>query len=289
MERTKKRPAAEELTAAAYLQQHYTLPGTLPALPLPDEEYTEAWREADGTAALDFLSDVFGLPVHLFPWRAADAIQIRFTTTLAGRLPVITTAGHSDFCSMEALVNGRETAALYPSTVNAFTIQARAEAVFRHRIVLLNRAPYSNVPAEAIGLGTEDWLRRSQALRMRHECAHYETLRIFGDMKNHALDEIAADAMGQIAAFGDFDADRQRLFFGLKRGGDICTGRLSFYCRNVAEKERPQIYRAVDEVLDITAADVREQKAKGVSEIGILRSLLGQSIAAKRKSTDLVH
>lgn len=280
-ERTRR---AGMMTANDYLEQHYTVPETLPALPLADEAFAGAWQEAEGRKALDFLSDALGLPAQHFPWIAADAVEIRFAATLAGRLPVITTACHPDFCFMEALVDGREDAAAYPPTVNAFTIQAKAEAILRHRVILLNRAPYSNIPAEALGLDGDDWLRRSQALRMRHECAHYETLRIFGNMKNHALDEIAADAMGQIAAFGDFDADRQRLFFGLKRGEDGCTGRLSFYCKSVTEDERPEIYRAVDEVLDVVAADVREQMAKGASEIEILRSIVGKSIAEKRKT-----
>ncbi|MBO5515116.1 MAG: hypothetical protein J5963_03340 [Schwartzia sp.] len=271
----------EKVTVSAYLAQHYALPDELPPLPLPDEPFVKMWREADGADALAFLADAFGLSSLDFPWQAMDAIHIRFAVTLAGRLPVVTTASHADFSFMEALVNGRDKASAYPPTVNAFTIEARAKAIYRHRVILLNRAPYSNVPAEVVGLADDDWLRRSQALRTRHECVHYETLRIFGKMKNHALDEIAADAMGQIAAFGNFDADRQRLFFGLKCGEGTCTGRLSFYCQNVKEEERPQVYRAVDEVLDAVAADIREQTAKGVPEIEILQSLLGQSITRK--------
>jgi hypothetical protein len=69
-------------------------------------------------------------------------------------------------------------------------------------------------------------------------------------MQNHALDEIVADAMGQLAAFGNFSAARQRLFFGLEQSTGRCTGRLSFYCLNVLPWERVEVYRAVDATLD---------------------------------------
>ena len=102
-----------------------------------------------------------------------------------------------------------------------------------------------------LGLDEEEWIERSCRLRLAHECAHYETLRLFGGMQNHALDEIVADAMGQLAAFGNFSAARQRLFFGLEQGTGRCTGRLSFYCRNVLPWERTEVYRAVDATLGI--------------------------------------
>ena len=46
-----------------------------------------------------------------------------------------------------------------------------------------------------LSLTSDEWLKKSYKLRLRHEAAHYETLRILGGMKNHALDEILADLM----------------------------------------------------------------------------------------------
>jgi len=113
-------------------------------------------------------------------------------------------------------------------------------------------------------------------LRLRHEAAHYETLRILGGMKNHALDEILADALGQIAAFGNFSAARQRLFFGLN--GDKCTGRLQFYCQKVLENKRLLIYQAVDRVLDTVEEKISDALNENLSEKDILYMLSGQSI-----------
>ena len=187
----------------------------------------------------------------MFPLQQEETLRILFAETLGGRLPVIVPGNRDDFLRVEALLNGREDLADFPVTVNAFTMQARAKNIRNHRVILLGQAPYSNVPANLLGLDEEEWIERSCRLRFAHECAHYETLRLFGGMQNHALDEIVADAMGQLAAFGNFSAARQRLFFGLEQGTGRCTGRLSFYCRNVLPWERTEVYRAVDATLGI--------------------------------------
>ena len=273
--------APENISAEAYLKHRYEIPGKMPELPLADEPFVASWRETEGQEVLDFLSKDFELPVSGFPWENIGALNISFAESLGGRLPVIATESHSDFRAMEALLNGRKKPQAYPPTVNAFTMQTRAKPIHRHRVLLLNYGPYSNIPAETMGISEEDWLIRSHRLRLRHECAHYETLRLFDDMKNHALDEIMADAMGQIAAFGNFDADRQRAFFGLTKGKDACTGRLSFYCRDVAEEERPKVYRAVDRVLDAVAEELDRLLARKAGDMELLEALAGKSIAER--------
>ncbi len=267
------------LSADEYLSRRYEiLENISESVPMKDEDFITRWICAPGMPVLDFLEERFGLPVNIYPWHDKNSITITMAQSLGGKLPVIGTSNHDDFCNMTSMLNGKETVQEYPLTVNAFTMQAKAKSIYRHRLLLLNRAPYSNVPAERIGLSTDDWLDRSYRLRLRHECVHYETLRIFGDMKNHVLDEIAADTMGQIAAFGHFDADKQRLFFGLERGKDICTGRLSFYCQKVDPDERSMIYRVIDEVLDGVEAEVNELLKEDVAPLALLGILLGRSI-----------
>lgn len=268
-------------SAAEYLKHCYKIPDSLPELPLADEPFVASWQETDGQGVLDFLSKGFGLPADAFPWKNIGALKISFVESLGGRLPVIAMESHADFRHMEALLNGRKKPQIFPPTVNAFTMQTRAKPIYRHRVLLLNYAPYSNIPAETMGLSPSDWLTRSHCLRLRHECAHYETLRIFGGMQNHALDEIMADALGQIAAFGNFDADRQRIFFGLTKGKDTCMGRLSFYCKKVAEEEHGKIYCAVDRVLDAVAKELDGLLARKAGDMELLSALAGTSIAER--------
>ena len=238
-----------------YLNHCYTIPETPPVLPLPDEGFAAAWKGVKGEAAQDFLTEITGRELP-FPLQEKEALSIFFTATLGGRLPVVVTGNHEDFRCLEALLNGRNNLTDLPVTVNAFTLRTQAEKISGHRLILLGQAPYSNVPAQRLGLEEEDWLRRSFRLRLAHECAHYETLRLFGDMKNNALDEILADALGQLAAFGSFSAERQRLFFGLEPRTGICTGRLSFYCRGMLPWDKKVVYRAVDAVLDGIEAEI---------------------------------
>lgn len=261
------------MTATEYLAHSYELPKKFPEMPLADEEFISAWSVKENFNVLGFLSQEFGLLTEKFDWKNVAALKIEFKQTLGGRLPIISTANHDDFCQMVALLTGCELKK-YPLTVNAFTIPCRAEKIYRHRVILLNAAPYSNIAAEKIGLSVEEWLKKSYLIRLRHELAHYETVRLLGGMKNHALDEILADCLGQMAAFGEFSANMQRIFFGLEKGGSKCDGRLNFYCQKVLPDELPKIYRAVDEYLDKV-----EQMTKNESnEFEIFKILASQAI-----------
>lgn len=270
-----------QMRADEYLEYCYPLPEKKQLLRTGDESFTAFWKEAKGSDVLRFLAENVSLAVYCFTFKNTDALRIFFAETLGGRLPVIVTGNHADFCSMEAVLNGRRKAADYPLTVNAFTIEARAPKIFRHKVILLGSAPYSNIPADRLGLEETDWLERSYRLRLAHECTHYETLRLFGDMRNHALDEIAADVFGQLAAFGDFSAARQRLFFGLEPGRDNCTGRLAFYCQNVVPEERPAVYHAVDAVLADVEREVTSLLSQKKQKCDILQQLLCVSIAER--------
>ena len=270
-------------TAQEYLTRRYTVPVEPAVLPMPDEPFIALWKEAAGEDVLKFLADSFKLPVSSFQFQKPEALKIQLQATAGGRLPVIYTGCHDDFCSMEALVNGHSDIEDLPLTVNAFTIVAKAPELNNHRLILLGSAPYSNVPASDLGLDEDDWLERSTALRLAHECTHYETLRLFGDMKNHALDEIMADTMGQLAAFGSFSAQRQRLFFGLGPGGETCTGRLTFYCRRVIPWDRPEVYKAVDKALDAVETEIANLCKEGASHYTLLAHLAGKSIAELNK------
>mgnify|MGYP006873037408 CR=1 FL=1 len=265
------------LTAKEYLQHRYDVSKN--QMQLSDEPFVQSWKEAKGKDAIEFMDSALRLPAKNFTWENIDAIKISFAQTMGGRLPVIDTASHNDFRQMDALVNGKSQVRDLPLTVNAFTIQARAEEIYHHRVIILNRAPYSNIGAEKLGLENEDWLNRSQKLRLRHECAHYETLRLFGGMQNHALDEIIADTLGQIAAFGKFYADKQRLFFGLEKGKGTCSGRLSFYTKKVSPEDREKIYRAVDAALPVIEEKANALLEKNADEYDILAELAGKSVA----------
>ena len=257
------------ITAEEYFKHFYAVP-QLPKLPLADEEFISHWQETEKNAAIDFLQNLYGIDFN-FNWRNVDAIKISFIKTHAGKLPSIYMENHDDFTALSSFISGRNEIKPLPVTVNAFTISVKISGV-RHKIILLNRAPYSNVAADKLNLTADDWLEKSQTIRLRHESAHYETLRLFGGMKSHALDEILADAVGQVAAFGNFSAKRQKIFFGLN-GGE-CTGRLSFYVQKVLPADREKVYRAVGTVLDKIEGEI-----SNCNDLEIVCRIAGKSIA----------
>ena len=162
------------MKADTYLSHCYAIPETPSVLPLADEAFTLVWKESEGVAAREFLAEIVGRDIASFPLRQEETLRIFFAKTLGGRLPVIVTGNRDDFLRVEALLNGREDLADFPVTVNAFTMQARAKNIRNHRVILLGQAPYSNVPANLLGLDEEEWIERSCRLRFAHECAHYE-------------------------------------------------------------------------------------------------------------------
>ena len=265
------------MTTDEYLAHCYAMPETQPVLPLADEAFVAAWKEAKGKAAQELLADIVNRAVDTVSLKNEKAFRVFFADTLGGRLPVIVTGDREDFLRMEAALNGRKEVDDIPDTVNAFAMQVRADKTAGCRLLLLGQAPYSNVPAQSLGLGEEEWLERSHYLRLAHECTHYETLRLFGHMQNHALDEIVADAIGQMTVLGDFRADRQRLFFGLEQGTGRCTGRLAFYCRAVLPWERVVVYRSVDVMLAVL-----EDKINGflAEKKGLAKNGSGVSVKA---------
>ncbi len=93
---------------------------------------------------------------------------------------------------------------------------AREPELVRDRFILLSRGPYSGVDAAELGQDREEWMEKSVRLRAEHEATHYFTRRVYGCMRNNALDEVLADYMGTVEAFGSYRADAALRFLGLE-------------------------------------------------------------------------
>lgn len=112
----------------------------------------------------------------------------------------------------------------------AFAVLKRRKELYQDRFVLLSEGPYSGVPAERMGVDEEEWRRASHTIRLEHECAHYFTRRVLGEMRNHPLDELLADYAGIVAAAGRFRADWFLRFLGVEDAdGCRADGRLWSY------------------------------------------------------------
>ncbi len=153
-------------------------------------------------------------------------------------------------------------------------LQGRPE-LYQDRFILLSTGPYSAVPAAELGLGEEEWRDLSLAVRRGHECTHYFTRRLFGSMRNNALDELIADWAGLTGATGRFRAAWFLKFMGLEDPPRFRPGaRLEIY------RGRPPLsdgaFRVLQRLL-VAAAGNLERLGDRLS--GIPRTPAGQAAA----------
>ena len=117
-------------------------------------------------------------------------------------------------------------------------------------LVVLSRGPYSHVPAEAAGFSEEAWLEDSDTIRRYHELTHVICRRLYPQDIKPLRDELIADAVGLVAAFGRFDPELEKLFLGI-RGTQYTGGRLGNYTEE-PERMASQICRGIDRIKALT-------------------------------------
>lgn len=102
--------------------------------------------------------------------------------------------------------------------------------LYQDRFMILSDTPYSNVPAEKLGLDEQEWKKLSLQIRLEHESTHYFTKRVFQSMHNRFHDELIADFMGIRAAIDSYRGDWFLSFMGLEQpAGYREGGRLQNY------------------------------------------------------------
>ncbi|MDR3354883.1 MAG: hypothetical protein LBO21_07580 [Synergistaceae bacterium] len=231
------------LMADKYLDHKYERPKNCD-FPLPDEVFTFKWVAWLEGRENDFPDDVSDL-------LSGERTRVWLEETPAGRIPVVYTEDRKAFEKLIAILSMEKDDQTLPPSVNAFTVPCKHPKFRGHRVIFMGRAGYSALSGESVGMGEDEWLEKSGKIRLRHECCHYFTLRVLGGMKNHALEEVVADCVGQLSALGRYDASLQRKLFGLERVDRIAPqGRLGFYVRNLPEEAVRLVCRKVNEALD---------------------------------------
>jgi len=266
------------------------------------EDYRAATRRGVDPAELPSAT---GLPLE-----RPGAVELSVHQSPAGRIPVLLTPVRRDFITLVRALARRNEPTPVPDSqgavmVSGFNNWARVAALrhhweglapdaretatwpeelgrisrqpelFRDRFIVLFAGPYSGVPAADLGLEPAHWLALSLAIRREHECAHYLTRRLFGAMRNHALDELVADYAGLVAATGRFRADWFLRFLGIDREDRIRPdGRLHIYRGDPPLSDRA--FRALWRLLRAAAENLERADA---SWLGKDRSLAGRGRA----------
>lgn len=104
--------------------------------------------------------------------------------------------------------------------------------LFLDQIILLSSGWYSGLSPEAVGLSNEDWLEKSVTIRMYHEIAHFVCRSRNPENTSVFRDEVFADMIGMIAAFGHYDAKMAKVFLGITGDTTILpNARIRYYLK----------------------------------------------------------
>lgn len=196
-------------------------------------------------------------PADRLPLERPEALRLEIHPTPAGAIPVLTAATRSDFVRLVQALSCRNEPEPVPAAMGACMVAGlnnwdrihdlrraweaaggddegswwdemarlrERRELYQDRFILLSSGPYGAVGAGELGLSEQEWLRRSHAVRLDHECTHYLTLRVLGAMRNNLLDELIADYAGLIGGFGQYRGDLARRVLGLADDGVALPG-----------------------------------------------------------------
>lgn len=251
----------------------------------PDTSFLKAWDRI-----IDY-AEMFG-PVQavnkmICPGRpvtlaSPEALEIKMYDSPAGRIPILYARDTADFERLVTNIAFQGERPEHLSETGAFFLSNKTT-----RFIILSAKPYSNVPAQELGLPDEaEWEERSLILRRGHECTHYFTKQTYGISNNLLHDEIMADFMGMYEAFGYYQAEWFLRFMGIISGSG---GRLIFYTKDLPENVRGAVSRLTEIIArgleswsktDIFRAMTTAERVKWMCRAGL------EGILEKCKSND---
>jgi hypothetical protein len=116
-----------------------------------------------------------------------------------------------------------------------FSLFIADPANYKDTLILVSEGAYSAVPASETDFNPQLWLEKSLLIRTYHEITHFICRKKYPDKKHAIWDEIVADAIGLIFAFGYYDPFLAKRFLGVSQGA-YQKGRLENYtdCKGAA-------------------------------------------------------
>jgi hypothetical protein len=222
-----------------------------------------------------------------------EALSLEIYPSLAGRIPVLLTPCRPDFEALLRALAWRneprpvataQGAAMIAGLTNWPRLRAlqaawaereprepatwaaelarlqQTPASYQDRLILVSDGSYSGVPARRLHLDEATWRRLSLTIRIEHECTHYFTRRVFGEMKNHLLDELIADTCALVRATGQFRPGWFLAFLGLEGARRGTLG--------LRPGGRAQLYRGEPPLSDAAFLALAAQLARTARALG---------------------
>ncbi|MBR1779302.1 MAG: hypothetical protein IJ758_02210 [Clostridia bacterium] len=207
--------------------------------------------------------------------KSPKLINIEIYNSVAGNIPVIYARDEEDFYELvtKLVHKGKEMPGL-KKTGACFAFG------LNNKFVILSNKPYSNVPAERLGLEDGKWRDYSIIIRREHECTHYFTKRFLGSSQNNLHDELIADFAGIYCAVGTFYADWFLIGMGIEEGtGDIAKGRFPVYTSDLSNEAKEALRQIIITVSRNVEAWSNKPEAKGMSRNERILFLCKNSLA----------
>ena len=203
----------------------------------PDIDYLGVWYRIKDYAGVFGVDKAINDKVSAkrpVEFHSPEKLSLEIYDSFAGKIPIITVRDPEDF---EQLVTNIAYKGIRPdniSSTGASFISGKTT-----RFIILSAKAYSNVPASELGISDASlWQEKSIRLRRGHECTHFYTKQIYGITNNILHDEIMADFIGMVEAFGFYKAEWFLRFMGIIEGGG---SRLIFYTKELPEKVRSAV------------------------------------------------
>lgn len=118
---------------------------------------------------------------------------------------------------------------------------------YKDTVLIVSKGYYSALKPEYIDMDSDEWLEKSKTIRIYHEISHYISRKLFIENKEVLRDEIVADAIGFIAAFGYYDSLLARKVLGIDNEKFNRDGRLINY---VSEEELDIYIERAHKIID---------------------------------------
>lgn len=173
----------------------------------------------------------------------SEGIKLNIYNSIAGKIPVIEIPNELDFITIVQCLLYKNNPTAVPLSMGALMVNGinnwdrinvlkkewsasiqgdfltkiqENPNLFKDKLILLSKKPYSNISAQSLKLDSNDWLSLSYAIRLEHECTHLYTLKKYGSASNNLHDELVADYIGISTALGSFNKNWMLAFLGLE-------------------------------------------------------------------------
>lgn len=212
--------------------------------PIEDEPFVKIWQsiieEIDDENITEVMNENIPHGEQEIKLLEPKKVSIEIYNSIAGNIPVIYAKNENDF--YEIVTKLIHKGIPVPNIKKTGASFAYGKS---NKFIILSNKPYSNIPAQKLGLEDEQWKNYSIIIRREHECTHYFTKRFLGSSRNNLHDELVADFTGIMCAVGEFKAQ----WFLAGMGLDLYPeeqelGRFPVYTSNLS-KEAAEIMKKV--------------------------------------------